>query len=82
MHVDFKGGAVQKLAPAKAHPMMLKMGDNFVLCTSFRRANGSEVNIDFYVARKGARYAIFQTEVDNRGPLMALIKAGKVVPIK
>ncbi|MDP4593288.1 MAG: hypothetical protein NWT00_01830 [Beijerinckiaceae bacterium] len=82
LHVDFKRGEVEKLSPAKAHPMMLTMGNNYVLCTTFRRQNGTEVNIDFYAAKKEAGYSIFHTEVNNRGPLMALIKAGKVKPLK
>ena len=82
LHVDFKGGIVEKLSPAKAHPMMLKMGNHYVLCTSFRRADGKDVNVDFYAARSEGGYSIFHTVIDNRGPLMALIKAGKVKPLK
>ncbi|MCC2098362.1 MAG: hypothetical protein KDJ29_15810 [Hyphomicrobiales bacterium] len=82
LHIDFKNGAVEKLSPAKAHPMMLKMGDHFVLCTSFQRTGGKHVNVDFYVAKKQSGYSVFQTVIDDRGPLMALIKAGKVRPLK
>ena len=82
LHVNFKDGQVEKLAPAKAHPMMLTMGDNFVLCTTFRRASGADVNVDFYAAKTEHGYSIFHTVIDNRGPLMALVKAGKVKPIK
>ena len=82
LHIDFNKGEVEKLAPAKAHPMMLSMGEHFVLCTTFRRVNGKDVNIDFYVAKGDRGFTIFHTEVDNRGPLMALIKAGRVRPIK
>lgn len=82
LHVDFKNGAIERLAPAKAHPMMLSMGEHFVLCTTFRRADGKDVNIDCYAAKSDRGYTIFHTEIDNRGPLMALIKAGKVRPIK
>ena len=82
LHVDFKGGVVEKLSPAKAHPMMLKLGNHYVLWTSFRCADGKDVNVDFYAARSDGGYSIFHTVIDNRGPLMALIKAGKVKPIK
>ena len=82
LHVDFKRGAVEKLSPAKAHPMVLRMGSNYVLCTTFRRKSGAKVNVDFYVARNDAGYTIFHTVIDNRGPLMALIKVGKVKPVK
>ncbi len=82
LHVDFKNGAVEKLSPAKAHPMVLKMGENYVLCTTYRRKSGASVNVDFYAAKKDTGYSIFHTEIDNRGPLTALIKAGKVKPVK
>ena len=82
LHVNFQRGEVEQLTPAKAHPMMLKMGTNYVLSTTYRRTNGSEVNVDFYAAKSENGYSIFHTVVDNRGPLMALIKAGKVRPVQ
>ncbi len=81
LHVDFKDGVVKQLAPAKAHPMIMSMGDNFVLCTEFRAPGGADVNMDFYVARRDKGFVVFHTEVDNRKPLEALINSGKVKPV-
>ncbi len=81
LYVDFTQGTVERLSPAKAHPMILKMGDDFVLCTDFVSKNGKAVNIDFYLARRGKGYVIFHTEVGNRGSLEAMMKAGKVAMI-
>jgi len=81
LHMDMRDGSVQGLAPAKAHPMILQMGKNFVLCTDFFNKEGKSVNVDFYVARRGASFVIFHTEVDNRAPLDKLIKDGKVVMV-
>jgi hypothetical protein len=80
-HVDLGVGKVEELAPAKAHPMILRMGEYFVLCTDFRNKEGKSVNIDFYVARHGKNFVIFQTEVNNRGSLEKLMKEGKVAMI-
>jgi hypothetical protein len=78
LDLDLDTGEVRALFPAKAHPMILRMDGGFVLCTDFRDAKGQSVNVDFYVARNGEGFVIYDSEVDNRGPLMTLMKAGKV----
>lgn len=82
LHMDLKGGVVETYSPAKAHPMMFSMGDHFVLCTDFKDKNGKATNVDFYLAKRGKSYAVFQTEIANREPLMQLMKAGKVKSIE
>ena len=77
-HVDLASGAVVDLVPTKAHPMILTMGEKFVLCTDFRDPAGKFVNVDFYVARAGNGFVVFQTEINNRAALEQLMKAGKV----
>ena len=52
LHLDSKSGEVMKLHPVTAHPMIMKMGDNYVLCFDFRTAAGKDVPVDFYMARK------------------------------
>jgi len=74
--VDLRTGQVRKLHPGSAHPMMLRFGEHFVLCTDFRDEAGRAVNIDFYVARNDRRFQVFQVEVANRAPLEALVKSG------
>lgn len=79
--VDLKSGIVSKFSPAKSHPMVLTMGDNFVLCTDFKDTSGKPTNVDFYVARRGKGFAVFHTEIGNRGPLMKLMQEGKAASI-
>ena len=78
MDVNLKSGEFRKLVPAKNHPMVLQMGEHFVLCTDFKTKAGESVNLDFYVARRGKSFVVFRTEIDNRAPLQALMEAGKV----
>lgn len=78
LHMNLKSGAVEQFAPAKAHPMMFSFGDHFVLCTDFKDAEGKSAMVDFYVVKRGKSFAIFQTEINNREPLMKLMEAGKV----
>lgn len=79
LKVDLGTGVIQRFAPAKAHPMVLKMGEDYVLCTDFKNEAGVATNVDFYVTRRGKGFAIFHTEINNRQPLMKLMEAGKVV---
>ncbi len=81
-HVDLRNGTVVDLVPSKAHPMILAFGDKFVLCTDFRDPQGNFVNVDYYMTKRLGTYIVFQTEVNNRGPLEALVKAGKASEIR
>ena len=82
LQVNLENGSIRPLHPAAAHPMILRMGEHFVLCTDFRDREGKSVNVDFYVARRGKGYVVFHTEIENRGPLERLMKASKVVMLK
>lgn len=78
LQFDMAKGVVRELALVKAHPIILKMGKYFVLCSDFRDKDGNSINIDYYFARRGKSYVVFHSEVDNRDQLMALVKKGKV----
>lgn len=77
-HVSLESGELVDLAPSKAHPMILQMGEQYVLCTDFRDPQGNFVNVDFYVGRRDGKFVVFQTEIANRGPLKRLVDSGKV----
>jgi hypothetical protein len=78
LYLDTKKGEVLALHPVTAHPMIFTMGPHFVLCFDFRDAQGKDVNLDLYMARKGNSYVVFRTEVDNPQLLQKLMDAGKV----
>jgi len=82
LHMNLTGGTVEKFAPAKAHPMMFSFGEHYVLCTDFKDKDGKSANVDFYVAKRGKSYAVFQTEINNRAPLMKLMEAGAVKSVE
>lgn len=77
-YFDAKAAKVHALYPGKTHPMIMRMGEHFILCTNFRKDDGKAVNVDFYVARQGDSFVIFDTVVDNRAPIKQLMKAGHV----
>lgn len=74
--VDMKSGQVRKLHPAVGHPMVVLMGEYYVLCADFRDGAGQAVNVDFFVARDDTKFTVFQVEVANRAALRSLISAG------
>ena len=77
-YFDANAAKVHTLYPGKTHPMIMRMGEHFILCTNFRADDGKAVNVDFYVARQGDGFVIFDTVVDNRAPIKQLMKAGLV----
>ncbi len=76
LKMDLAAGKVTRYSPAKSHPMLLTMGEHFVLCTDFKDEAGNATNVDFYVARRGKGFAVFHTELNNRAPLAKLIESG------
>jgi hypothetical protein len=78
LHLDKKSGQVRELYPVTAHPMIMRMAKYFVLCSHFQDENSNEINVDFYIARRGNVFLVFQSLVDERTALTKLIKAGKV----
>jgi hypothetical protein len=74
-------GRVTRLAPAKAHPKILRMGDHFVLCVDFRDEQGKDVNVDFFVARSSETFVVFHTEIENRNVVRGLMKAGRITAL-
>lgn len=81
-HFDVKNDKTVTLFPAKAHPMILRFGEHFILCTEFRNEHGKNVNVDFYLARRDDAFVVFETVVDNRKPVQRLMKSGHVSVVK
>ena len=69
-------GKIRRLHPVAAHPMILRLENKYVLCTDFRDDQGRDVNIDFYLERKGDTYSVVRTVIDDRTPLDGLVKNG------
>ena len=82
LHLDATQGAVRMLFPAKTHPRIMQLDKYYVLCTDFRDQQGTPVNVDFYLAPGGRSFVVFQTEVANRAPLQALVRAGRVKAVE
>ena len=81
LYLDEMSGKVQPLYPQKAHPVILRMGDYFILCSDFRDASNAAVNIDFYLARNGDKYVVFHKSMDNDKLVHRLISEGKAEPL-
>ncbi len=81
-YFDTDAAKVNSIYPAKAHPKIMKMGDNFILCQDFRKSDGKPVNVDFYVARQDKGFVIFDTVVNNHEPIERLMKVGQIHLVK
>lgn len=80
-YFDTKNSNVVTLYPTQAHPMILSMGSQFILCSDFKTKSGKSVNIDFYLARKGKTFVVFDTVIGNRKPIAKMMKAGLVTSV-
>jgi hypothetical protein len=76
LYLDAAKGEVRPLRPMAAHPIIMRMGEYFVLCSDFRDDQGADVNIDFYIARKGRSFVVFDEQVENRALIKKLMKRG------
>lgn len=80
--MNLETGEVEPLYATESHPLILTMGDSFVLCADLRTAEGVKRIVDFYVTPAGRQYKIIRTEIDNRAPLKALMAAGLAKRLK
>ena len=82
LDLDLKTGEVDKLYPTRAHPMIMTMGDNFVLCITLSDKEGNESLADYYFAPKDDEFVIIRTEINNRKALEELVRAGVAKRLK
>ncbi len=82
LHLDTETGEVKSLYPTQAHPMVIVMGDNFVLCTDLRDKAGNTMPLDLYMAPSGRSFKVFHSEIDNRLPLKTFMKKGLAKPLR
>ncbi len=81
LHFDVKSGEVKQLYPTQAHPMVMSMGDYYILCADLRDTSGRSMPLDLYMAQKGRNFVVFHSEIDNRTPLQRLLKKGIARPL-
>lgn len=82
LHLDVKTGEVKRLYPTKAHPMVIQMGDYFILCADLRDPGGEAMPLDLYMAASGRSFTVFHTEINNRAPLNHLMRKGLAKPLR
>lgn len=82
LHLDTETGDVRPLYPTQAHPMVIAMGDNYVLCTDLSDKSGKTLPLDLYMAPNGRSFTVFHAEIDNRAPLKKFMKDGLAKPLR
>lgn len=78
LSMDAASGNVMHYYPTKAHPKVMTMGDNFIMCAEMVDENGNNSMANFYIARAGAKFMVFQTTVGSDPILEKLMKDGRV----
>ena len=77
LYLDTTTGEAKRIYPITAHPMILEMGEHYILCSEFRNKDGGAVNVDFYMVQSGDGYSVFHTAIDDREMLEAWMKEGR-----
>ncbi len=80
--LDSRTGEVLQLHPLTNHPVILKMGDYYVMCADFRDHQGKAVDVDFYMLENRGRFQVFRAEANNHEMLANLVKQGKATLLK
>ncbi len=80
--LDSRTGKVLQLHPLTNHPVILQMGDYYVMCADFRDHKGKAVDVDFYMLENRGRFQVFRAEANNHKMLAKLIKAGEATLMK
>lgn len=75
--LDSKTGDVRALYPLVSHPLILQMGEYYVMCADFRDSEGNDVDVDFYLIKKPKGFQVFRAEIDNHELLEGMMKSGK-----
>lgn len=78
LYLDQESGAVRRLHPVTAHPMILSMAEHYILCFDFRDDAGKKIPVDYYMAPEEDGYVVFHTAIDDRELLKRLMKEGQV----
>lgn len=75
-------GQTELFYPLGAHEMIVQTDTHFVMCTDLRAADGSKVEVDFYLQADGAGFSLVHFEIDNRGPLRNMMRGGRAWVLK
>ncbi len=81
-HLDLQTGEVTRFYPTENHEVILQMNDLYVMCATLVTDDGKETTVDYYMAQNRGSYGVIRTEIGDRAPIKALIKAGKAVRLE
>jgi hypothetical protein len=75
---DLSNGDVSLYYPTERHSMVMSIDEDYILCTDLVSESGESVPVEFYVTSAGDDYFVYQTEINNRRPLKALVEKNLV----
>ncbi|HEX2136633.1 MAG TPA: hypothetical protein VHG30_12150 [Microvirga sp.] len=70
-YIDTKKREVRTVFPANVHPMILKFGRDYLVCSEFVDESGKNITADFLVRTIGDEQRVVQMVVDDRGAIEA-----------
>ena len=70
-YIDTKKREVRTVFPANVHPMILRFGRDYLVCSEFVDESGKNITADFLVKTIGNEPRVVQMVVDDRGAIEA-----------
>jgi hypothetical protein len=74
LSVDAESGKTVQYFPTKAHPKVMALGNDYVMCAEVVDAEGKASMADFYITRNGGNFVVFQSVVGH-DPLLEKLMA-------
>ena len=74
LSVDAESGKTVQYFPTKAHPKVMALGNDYVMCAEVVDAEGKASMADFYFTRNGGNFVVFQSVVGH-DPLLEKLMA-------
>lgn len=74
LSVDAESGKTVQYFPTKAHPKVMALGNDYVMCAEVVDAEGKASMADFYITRNGGTFVVFQSVVGH-DPLLEKLMA-------
>ncbi|SEL78871.1 hypothetical protein SAMN05443999_10837 [Roseovarius azorensis] len=81
-HLDLMTGKLTRFYPTENHEIILRIADVYVMCATLVDDDGTEATVDYYMTHNGSGYSLIRTEINNRAPLLALMKSGKAIRLE
>ncbi|TQV77850.1 hypothetical protein [Denitrobaculum tricleocarpae] len=74
-HLNQASGTLETYEPADVSAVVLKVGDHYVICSSFETADGKTVYLDFFAVQAQGKAEVLQLIAEKRDLTCKIVRA-------